>query len=1087
MALRLRLATAVLLALVAALAGTVQAQAAQAPLCTGSTAAVTPGDERAIRLDCSVAYGMHRTVVEVVDRPAHGTLGAVDERRMVVAYRPAAGFRGTDRFTFRATAGPAASATVTQEVVVSDDDFAPVCPPLRAVVAHGSVRLPACVDPNEGDAVSVEVVTAPEHGTARPDGTGLEYVAPDGVLGTDRFTVRASDGDRTTSVLPVEVELNGPSAPHCADVFDVPVRTGTPKRIEPDCDGPDDTWRWHSLELVEAPRHGNAEPEGWGGRLRYTPRAGYRGPDTMVVRPVLGDRVGDELTIGVRVADDANEPPVCRSDGPADVGSGGSVQTGVWCWDPDDDPLDLSMTERPAHGGYGVARPPFVGTYTADEGFVGVDHFTVTASDGRATAAASQTVRVGGARMGPDAPPTCEPQVVRTATGTTSPAFDTWCRSGGGAPVTGQVVRSPAHGTLTRASGGWTYVPSPGFVGEDAITVTATTTAGTSAPTTVRFLVGSAAAPTCRRWAPRAVRPGQTTTFYFSCHDGRTNFPAVLASGPSHGTVTVEGEYFRYTPDAGYAGADAFTVRGADGAASVEVTQELVVDPAHNTAPVCHRQYAVSARAGTPLRIDVACFDAEDDPIAVTLPEGGRTAHGTFGAYADESYRWTSGNLGYVTYTADAGHHGRDVLPIVARDDRGGESRLEQAIVVRDADANSPPRCDTNSTYLGQAGRETVGWTHCYDADGDPITYEVLTPPAHGTFDGPSDRGRWTYVPAAGFEGMDEGLLRASDGRSTTDFPLRVEVGRQQVDPPPCRPLGLRTPAGRARSFALTCDFDPIRGQGQPGHVELVTPPVHGSLSAIGADGTVTYTPAPGFTGTDRLTFRGVQGGKAGEIEAVEIEVRPVAPGAAELDGDDATTVPPVAAGAADAALRPAAPPPIIPSVPPAGDPASGPAPRAPGSPQGDRVAAAMRSAAARRLAGRVELARTPGLGPARAFLPVGATTRGVPLPASGSIRIAALVCPESDCRIAVTSVLVPRTAPRARQSRLHPAQRLPVRRVALRVGSVRAIRVTVPAAARRAAARMRGPAALRLSLAVRDATGATGRATLVVALRQAR
>ena len=63
--------------------------------------------------------------------------------------------------------------------------------------------------------------------------------------------------------------------------------------------------------------------------------------------------------------------------------------------DPDGGSLSFSLAQLPAHGKLGGQAPNL--TYTPDAGFVGLDAFTFTASDGKDTsAAATATVTVTG-------------------------------------------------------------------------------------------------------------------------------------------------------------------------------------------------------------------------------------------------------------------------------------------------------------------------------------------------------------------------------------------------------------------------------------------------------------------------------------------------------------------------------------------------------------------------------------------------------------------------------------------------------------------------------------------------------------------
>ena len=100
------------------------------PACSPTSSSLAAGARSVqVALHCSgfsFAYA-------IVNGPAHGSLGAIDQAHGTLAYTPDAGFAGADSFTYQATnvAGPSASATVT--VVV------PAGPP-SASLGNVSVR-----------------------------------------------------------------------------------------------------------------------------------------------------------------------------------------------------------------------------------------------------------------------------------------------------------------------------------------------------------------------------------------------------------------------------------------------------------------------------------------------------------------------------------------------------------------------------------------------------------------------------------------------------------------------------------------------------------------------------------------------------------------------------------------------------------------------------------------------------------------------------------------------------------------------------------------------------------------------------------
>jgi beta-glucosidase len=88
------------------------------PECENVTATTAVGRTVTTRLRCIDADG-DALRLSIVAGPARGTLGAVDQDRGTVSYTPAAGFRGTDTFAFRASDGAADSAPATATITVT--------------------------------------------------------------------------------------------------------------------------------------------------------------------------------------------------------------------------------------------------------------------------------------------------------------------------------------------------------------------------------------------------------------------------------------------------------------------------------------------------------------------------------------------------------------------------------------------------------------------------------------------------------------------------------------------------------------------------------------------------------------------------------------------------------------------------------------------------------------------------------------------------------------------------------------------------------------------------------------------------------
>ena len=137
------------------------------------------------------------------------------------------------------------------------------------------------------------------------------------------------------------------------------------------------------------------------------------------------------------------------------------------------------------------------------------------------------------------------------------------------------------------------------------------------------------------------------------------------------------------------------------------------------------------------------------------------------------------------------------------------------------------------------------------DPDGDPLTYTLSTPPANGTVTLNPD-GTFSYTPDPDYNGSDDFVVTVDDGNGgTVDVTVPVTVAAVNDDPTasaaPLTPLE-DTPATGA-VIATDVDGDPLT-------YSLSTPPANGTV-ALNPDGTFTYTPDPGFNGSDPVHGHG--------------------------------------------------------------------------------------------------------------------------------------------------------------------------------------------------------------------------------------
>jgi autotransporter-associated beta strand protein len=151
------------------------------------------------------------------------------------------------------------------------------------------------------------------------------------------------------------------------------------------------------------------------------------------------------------------------------------------------------------------------------------------------------------------------------------------------------------------------------------------------------------------------------------------------------------------------------------------------------------------------------------------------------------------------------------------------------------------------------------------DANGNPLTYAIVTKPAHGTLSGTAPNV--TYTPVLHYSGADSFTFKANDG-TLDSASATVSITVTAVnDAPMAAAQSVTTAQGVAKAIALTgTDVE-----GSALTYAIVVPPAHGTLS--GTPPNVTYTPNAGYSGFDGFTFKANDGALDSTPAPVSINV----------------------------------------------------------------------------------------------------------------------------------------------------------------------------------------------------------------------
>jgi hypothetical protein len=230
--------------------------------------------------------------------------------------------------------------------------------------------------------------------------------------------------------------------------------------------------------------------------------------------------------------------------------------------------------------------------------------------------------------------------------------------------------------------------------------------------------------------------------------------------------------------------------------------------------------------------------DAGTDPnLVVTMQTGTTTSQGGSVDVASD---------GTYVYTPRRGFSGRDTFPYQLCD-----STLTAAAPVADAVACVPatvtitvPPTGADDTATTPTGTPVLIPLLGNDPAGPSLKVTAVSDPPHGSVDIHPD-GTVTYTPDAGFSGTDSFTYTACDvaGQCVTQtvvVTVRPTATDDVTTTTPGQPVVIRVLGNDPSAASLV--------------VRSVTDPLHGT-TVINADGTIRYSPAPGFAGTDTFTY----------------------------------------------------------------------------------------------------------------------------------------------------------------------------------------------------------------------------------------
>jgi hypothetical protein len=430
--------------------------------------------------------------------------------------------------------------------------------------------------------------------------------------------------------------------------------------------------------------------------------------------------------------------------------------------------------------------------------------------------------------------------------------------------LTCSTVTSPAHGAVTVVSdcSGGSYTPDSDFNGTDSFTYAVGNPAAEHITATVSITVEPV------NDVPVAVDDEATTkedaavTVGVLGNDSDVDGDSLTVDSATDGTngsvATAGNGSVVYTPNPDFHGTDSFTYAVADPASTepTMATVNITVKPV-NDAPVAVDDDATT-REDTAVTIDVLGNDSDVDGDSLTVPLASVAVHGSVTIVDD----------GSITYTPDPDFHGTDSFNYTVADP--GSEHIAATVNVTVEPVNDAPAADDDEAITQEDTPVTIDVLgNDSDVEGDPLTVDSATDGTNGTVATAED-GSVTYTPHPDFHGTDSFTYAVADSTGA-HMMATVSITVEPVNDAP-----VADDASMAGQEDTSIPWTPSVGDVDQDVLtcSITTPPAHGEVT-VNPDCTGgSYTPEPGYTGTDTIVYE-VFDRLATDAATITIEVSP--------------------------------------------------------------------------------------------------------------------------------------------------------------------------------------------------------------------
>jgi VCBS repeat-containing protein len=269
-----------------------------------------------------------------------------------------------------------------------------------------------------------------------------------------------------------------------------------------------------------------------------------------------------------------------------------------------------------------------------------------------------------------------------------------------------------------------------------------------------------------------------------------------------------------------------------------------------NVAPVA----ANGSASGNEDTVITGTLSASDPDSELLIFSGvTQTAHGTVTVNGDGSF----------SYTPNANYNGPDSFTFKANDGFADSNIATENLTVNAV--NDAPAA-ANGSSSGNENTVITGTLVATDIDSASLTFSRVAQAAHGTVT-VNANGSFSYTPNAGYSGTDSFTFKANDGALDSNVAtenLTIKANHA--------PVAANGSASGDENTVINGTLVATDIDSNPLTFSRVAQAGHGSVT-VNANGSFSYTPNAGYSGTDSFTFKANDGSLDSNVATVGLTI----------------------------------------------------------------------------------------------------------------------------------------------------------------------------------------------------------------------